>query len=134
MGLALPLASMFVTHNSRPLRESNARKRLSSVEAINSTPPAVAIGPARTGRPVFCMPAGSCSVTPTGTRQAKSPVAAFTATSVPHGGFWHGQFVLPTATSNVPRPGVAFSYGTVAPSRAFRTNPSAPTSCVATNT
>ena len=92
-----------------PVFTSRARKRLSSVEAMNTSPLAVAIGPARAGRPVFCLSVESCSVIPSGICQAMSPVDVLIAVRRPHGGFWHGQFVSPILTSNVLRPGVVLS-------------------------
>src|SRR6187397_1651985 len=61
-----------------------------------------------------------------------SPVAAFTAVSCPHGGFWQGQFASPMRASNVERAVDTFSYGTAEPSLAGPIMPMAPTSCVAT--
>src|SRR5678815_5340434 len=93
--MACALISSFAVHSSLPVRESNARKRLSFVAAINTRPPAVAIGPPILRRPVFFFPSGSSSVTPSGTFHAMSPVLALTATRCPHGGFWHGQARAP---------------------------------------
>src|SRR5215471_1724481 len=87
--------SSFAVQSSLPLFESTARKRLSFVAAIKTSPPAVAIGPPMFRRPVFFFPSGNSSVTPSGTFQAISPVLAFTATRLPHGGFWHGQACAP---------------------------------------
>ena len=42
------------------------------------------------GRPVFCFSGGRLSVTPSGTRQANSPVLTLTAVNCPQGGCWHG--------------------------------------------
>ena len=44
-------------------------------------------GARHTGRPVFCLPSGSCSVMPSGICHAKSPVEALIAVKRPHGGF-----------------------------------------------
>src|SRR5687767_1526445 len=132
MGSALPLRSSLVTHSSFPFFRSNARKRLSSVDAMNRSPLAVTMPPASAGLPVFCLSAGSCSVIPSGICHAISPVDELIAVRRPHGGFWHGQSVVPILTSNVPRPGLVLSYGTGDPSFVFSTDPSAPTSCVAT--
>src|SRR6202044_272002 len=66
-------------------------KRLSLVPPINTTPPAVTIGPPCPNAPVLWMPAASSSsVTPSGTRHAISPLSPFTAISSAQGGFWHG--------------------------------------------
>src|SRR4029450_14140882 len=81
------LLSSLVAHNSLPVLVSNARNRLSLVAPMNKRPPAVTIGPPRFNRPVFCFPAGSSSVLPRRTFHAISPVAASTATRLPHGGF-----------------------------------------------
>src|SRR6266571_2046701 len=54
--------------------------------------PAVAIGPPALGDPVFLFPFGSASLTPSGTRQAKSPVFAPTAIKPAQGGLKHGKF------------------------------------------
>ena len=87
IGSAFPRRASFVTHSCFPVFASSARKRLSSLEAMNTRPPAVTIGPASTGRPVFCLPSGSCSVMPSGVCQAMSPVAVLIAVNRPHGGF-----------------------------------------------
>src|SRR5215471_9396714 len=87
--------SSFAVQSSLPLFESTARKRLSFVAAIKTSPPAVAIGPPMFKRPVFFLPSGNSSVTPNGTFHATSPVLALTATRWPHGGFWHGQARAP---------------------------------------
>src|SRR2546421_5957098 len=88
-GVACALASRSPAHSCSPVRESNARKRLSIVAPINTTPPSVTIVPPRLGVPVAAF---SSSTTPSGTFQTISPVFAFTALSVPHGGFWHGHW------------------------------------------
>ena len=46
---------------------------------MNTSPPAVTIGPPMFNRPVRCRARGSVSVMPSGTRHAMSPVAALTA-------------------------------------------------------
>src|SRR5207244_939289 len=72
MGVACPLASSRVTQSSFPVSESKARKRLSLVPAMKTSPPAVAIDPPRLGTPVLGMPfASSSSTTPRGHFQAK---------------------------------------------------------------
>src|SRR6516165_6418483 len=73
---------------------SKARKQWSLVAPMNTSPPAVTIGPPAFREPAFRLPSGSDSTMPKGTCQAISPVFAFTATSRDHGGFWQGQ--LPT--------------------------------------
>src|SRR4029434_9288808 len=95
MGTAWALISSFAVHSSLPDFESKARKRLSLVAAIKTTPPAVAIGPPMLKRPVFFFPSGNSSVMPSGTFHAMSPVLAFTAIKCPHGGFWHGHARAP---------------------------------------
>src|SRR2546425_2539991 len=87
--------SSFALHHSFPVFESNARKRLSFVAAMNTRPPAVAMGPPMLKRPVFFLPSGNSSVMPSGTFHAISPVLAFTATKFPQGGFWQGQARAP---------------------------------------
>src|SRR5277367_6112687 len=95
MGTAVAVYLSLVDHNSLPVFESKARKRLSLVAPMKTSPPAVAIGPANAPeRPVCCFASGSSSVMPRGTVQTISPVLMFTADKVSHGGFWHGQ--LPT--------------------------------------
>jgi hypothetical protein len=59
---------------------------LSFVAPMKIRPPAVVIGPPRFKRPVFLLPSGNSSVTPSGTFQAMSPVRTLTATRFPHGG------------------------------------------------
>src|SRR5438552_69798 len=71
MGVAWPLASRRITQSSLPVFESKARKRLSFVPAIKTSPPAVAIEPPRFGTPVLGIPfASNSSTTPRGTFQA----------------------------------------------------------------
>ena len=101
MGSALPRPSNRSTQSSRPVITSNARKRLSSVDATNSRPLAVTIAAARPGRPVFCRSSGSSAVMPTGCYQTTSPVEASTAVIRPHGGFWHGKRESPIWTSKL---------------------------------
>src|SRR6185369_4996961 len=58
---------------------------------MNSTPPAVTIGPPAFGVPVLGTPFFvSSSYSPSGTRQANSPVFALIAISSPHGGALQG--------------------------------------------
>src|SRR5256884_4094485 len=66
---------------------SKARKRLSVVAPINTTPPAVTIDPPRFGVPVVVF---SSSTLPSATFQTISPLFTSTAFNVPHGGFWQG--------------------------------------------
>ena len=49
------------------------------------------VGPALPELPTSCLPSGSCSFKPSVDSHAISPVFAFTATSLPHGGRWHGR-------------------------------------------
>src|ERR1700751_2011955 len=93
MGAVCAPASNLVTHNSFPVFESNARKRLSIVAPINTNPLAVAREPPRFGAPVFRCPSGKISIIPRGTCQAMSPLLTFTAVNLPHGGFWQGKLV-----------------------------------------
>ena len=129
IGSALPRRSRRSTHSSRPVAASSARNRLSSVAAMNSRPPAVTMAAARPGRPVFRLPAGSVSVTPTVRRHATSPVATSTAVNWPHGGFWHGIRTPSTSTSKPAGRGVRLTYGDGASSSSASTiQPRAPTS------
>src|SRR5262245_37313872 len=91
----MALLSSFVTHNSFPFLTSKARKRLSFVAPIKTTPPAVAIEPPLLIRPLFFFPSGSSSVMPSVTCHTISPVLALIAVNCPHGGFWHGQLCSP---------------------------------------
>ena len=102
IGLALPLRSSrrrptAPCRSSSRARESDCRR---STRRTARRPRSRWDRPARDGRCSAC-PAGSCSVMPSGTRHAKSPVAAFTAIRLPHGGFWHGQLRSPIGTSKV---------------------------------
>src|SRR5262249_59647175 len=95
IGTAWAEASIFSVHSSLPVRVSNARNRLSFVAPMKIRPLAVVMLPERFGAPVFLNPwASSDSVIPSGTFHAMSPVAAFTETSSPNGGFWHAMKVL----------------------------------------
>src|ERR1700685_1363270 len=101
MGTAVAVYRSLVTQSSLPVFESKARKRLSLVAPMKTSPPAVAIGPAKApARPVCCLAAGSSSVIPRGTVQTISPVLMFTADKLSQGGFWHGQLpiTLPSAS------------------------------------
>src|SRR5215472_11658631 len=120
MGIAVAVYSSFVTHSSLPVFESNARKRLSAVDPMNTSPPAVAIAPAVLVAPVCCLASGRASVIPRGTSQAKSPVAALTAIKRPHGGLKHGKFPATPHSEflmmalNPPRPlGALLSNGSI---------------------
>src|SRR3954465_7877443 len=90
MGVAVMPFSLSIAHNSLPVFESKARKRLSPVAAMNTSPPAVAIGPPEPALPAFFFPSGIALLIPKGTLQAISPVLAFTATKLDHGGLKHG--------------------------------------------
>ena len=98
MGIEFTSTPKLVTHSSFPVRESNARNFPSSVAPMKTRPPAVAIDPPLVvGVPVLGTPSlSSSSKEPSGTRHAMSPEFTFTATSSPHGGFWHGQCFLPS--------------------------------------
>src|ERR1700681_4597173 len=147
MGIACALISSLVTHSSFPVFESNARKRLSLVAPMNTSPPAVAIGPPMFSRPVLRLPSGNSSVTPSVTCHANSPVLAFTAISRPHGGFWHGQACSPEFTM-LPERGLPSdhwkrdvgprmllrSYCTAAPGAFFSIQPKLASSCELTKT
>src|SRR6266436_1799071 len=89
MGVACALASKSPTQSCSPVRVSNARKRLSIVAPINTTPPSVTIEPPRLGVPLMVF---SSSTTPSGTFQTISPLFTSTALRVPQGGFWHGHW------------------------------------------
>src|SRR5262245_30271745 len=99
IGTACAESGSSVTQSSAPVRESNARKRPSLVAPTNTSPAAVTIGPPTLSRPVPRLLSGSSSVIPSGTRQTISPFAASTATSSPHGGFWHGHASEPPPRS-----------------------------------
>src|SRR6266511_3472409 len=87
-------ASTLASHSSFPLFESNARNLPSTVAPMNTNPPAVAIAPPMFGVPAPFTPfASRLGKLPSGTFHATSPVAALTAYSSPHGGFWHGHVV-----------------------------------------
>src|SRR5665213_245569 len=134
------------SHNPLPVFESNARKRLSLVAPMNSSPPAVAIEPPMFKRPVFCLPAGSSSVTPKGIFHTTSPVLPLIAINWPHGGFWHGHAlapefkILPLRGSpsdhwkrDVGPTTLLRSYFTAAPSAFFSIQPMLASSCEFTN-
>src|SRR3989442_2142690 len=98
MGVALAASISLVTHSSLPVFASSARKRASMVAPMNSSPPAVAIGPPRgSGVPVFGTPrASSSSNDPKGVRQSTSPEFTLTAMSSAQGGVWQGHFLAPS--------------------------------------
>src|SRR4051812_12938636 len=92
-----------------------ARNRESLVAPMNTSPPAVTIGPAEPPRPVLRLPSGKLSLTPKVICHANSPVFALTAVSLPQGGFWQG---IPLAVNPAYGPGpvtLARSYGCVDP-------------------
>src|SRR5262245_33220733 len=99
--------------------------RLSLVAPTNTRPPAVTDGPALPLPPTARRPSGRASAVPSVLCQAISPVFAFTATSLDHGGRLHGSepCVLPAASFSGalnekygPAPStLARSYGVVAP-------------------
>ncbi len=77
---------------------------------MNTSPPAVAIGPPMFGAPVLGIPfAVSSSNSPRGTRHAISPVLTLTALSSPHGGCWHGKPVFRSMNrlESAPQAGIA---------------------------
>jgi hypothetical protein len=76
IGFALALRARFVTHNSLPVFELNARKGLSFVAPLNANPPAVTIGPALPLLPVFCFASGRPSVIVSRIRIQPDPVQA----------------------------------------------------------
>src|ERR1700731_1514117 len=98
MGVALAASTNLVFQISLPVRASNAWKRQWILAPINTSPPAVTIGPPRcSGVPVLGTPSASNSSNdPRGTRHATSPVLTLTATISPHGGGWHGHFLPPS--------------------------------------
>src|SRR5665213_1605953 len=134
-----------VSHSCFPVFESNARKRLSLVAPMNSSPPAVAIEPPMLRRQVFCFPAGSSSVTPKGIFHTTSPVFPLMAINWPHGGFWHGHALAPEFKMLPDRPPsdhwkrdvgptmLLRSYFTAAPSAFFSIQPMLASSCELTN-
>jgi len=115
---------------------------------MKTRPPAVVIGPPRFSRPVFFLPSGSSSVTPSGTFQAMSPVLMFTATRLPQGGRWHNQPFSPPMMLPLPVRGLPSAHwkrevgptmllrrkGTRAPSGLFSIHPMLASSFVFTNT
>src|SRR5262245_32919193 len=92
---------------------------------MNTSPPAVTVGPALPLPPTFCFPAGRFSLIPSIVCHAISPVFALTAMSRDHGGRWHGSTMsrpeasLPIDAENEwngPTPSTdARSYGCVEP-------------------
>src|SRR6185437_16049334 len=92
-GVAWADARSLKLQSSAPVFASNARMRESSVAPIKTRPPAVAIDPPRFGLPVFCLPFGKESVTPSGICHAILPVLTLIATSRPQGGCWHKSLV-----------------------------------------
>src|SRR5947207_3164024 len=91
IGVACALAGSLVVQISLPVSLSNARKRLSLVAPINTSPPAVTSDP-----PIFDVPVGGTplaiksSTTPSTERQRNSPLSKLIAVRKPHGGFWQG--------------------------------------------
>jgi len=75
IGVACAEASSFAIHSSRPVAESNARKRLSSVAPMKTSPAAVAIEPPTLGLPVRCRSSGRLSLTPSTLCQTISPLS-----------------------------------------------------------
>src|ERR1700739_1223955 len=94
MGVDSAEAGSFTVHNSLPDLVSKARKRASSVAPTKVRPLAVTIAPPRPGRPVFCLPGGRLSVTPSVVRHAILPVFTSTATNWPHGVGVQGRWSL----------------------------------------
>src|SRR5579885_329534 len=91
MGEACALAGSMKVHSSLPLSLSKARKRLSLVAPMKTSPPAVTSDPPILGAPVGGMPlASSASTTPSTLRQRNSPRSRSMAVRNPQGGFWHG--------------------------------------------
>src|SRR5947207_2862241 len=91
IGVACALAGNIVVQISLPVSLSKARKRLSLVAPINTTPPAVTSDPPKFEVPVGGIPlASNSSTTPSTERQRKSPVSRLIAVRKPHGGFWQG--------------------------------------------
>src|SRR6267154_2391959 len=119
IGVACALASRSAAHSCSPVRASKARKRLSIVAPINTTPPSVTIVPPRLGVPVDVF---SSSTTPSGTFQTISPLFTSTALSVPQGGFWHGHWCSSQKRAYSPslellryRTGASAACGSIAP-------------------
>src|ERR1700684_1253622 len=94
MGVDSAEAGSLTVHNSFPLLVSKARKRPSLVAPTNVRPPAVTIAPPSPGRPVFCLPGGKLSVTPSVVRHAILPVFTSTATNWPQGDGVQGRWSL----------------------------------------
>src|ERR1051326_1061629 len=108
MGVACPLAGRRTVHSSFPVSLSKARKRLSSVAPMNTSPPAVTMEPPILDVPVGGTPfASSASTTPSTLRQRNSPVLRSIAVRCPHGGFWHGhRFISQKREDGEPLPRV----------------------------
>src|SRR5438445_12180688 len=98
MGVALAASTNLVTQSSLPVFASIARKRASIEAPMNSSPPAVAIGPPRgSGVPVLGTPrASSSSKDPNGMRHTTSAEFTLTAMSSAQGGDWQGHFLAPS--------------------------------------
>src|SRR5262249_7230976 len=76
---------------SLPVSLSKARKRLSLVAPMNTSPPAVASDPPMFGAPVGGRPRSmSLSTTPSTERQRNVPLSRSIAVRKPNGGLWHG--------------------------------------------
>src|SRR5437588_8273801 len=93
MGVERALVGNAPFHNSLPATTSNARMAGSSVPAMNTSPPAVTIGPPKPTEPKLGGAAGdlpSAGNCPRGTVHLISPVLASMALSVPHGGGLQG--------------------------------------------
>src|SRR5579859_1775663 len=86
MGVACPPAGSSYFQISFPVSESNARKKLSIAAAVNTSPPAVAIGPPSVIVPVF-IPGRRL---PSATSHTVFPSNKSTAATVPQGGVLHG--------------------------------------------
>ena len=89
--VGIPAPVQLLLPENFPVLARSPRKRLSSVDAINSRSLAVISAAARPGRPVFCLPGGSESLTPRGMRQAMSPVVVSTGCQVAPGWLLAGQ-------------------------------------------
>src|SRR6185503_8659364 len=92
IGVARAPAGSAALHSSLPVSMSNAWGWRASVAAMNTRPPAVAIGPPRLGDP------GTPPIAPSGPVQATPPLGRFTATSAPQGGGVQGNPAGPRMT------------------------------------
>jgi len=92
IGVACAPAGRRISQRFSPVAVSNARRKLSVVAPMKTSPPAVASGPPMFGAPSSDQNGqGALSRdVPSGLSHAIFPCARSTATSLPHGGAVHG--------------------------------------------